>query len=117
MNDRKKIEGGIYIVIDPVLGIDHVLPKVEQAIDGGADVLQIWNNWKERTNQYEFIHAICKLAHAKNIPVLINEDWQLLKETELDGVHFDKIPKNINEIRQTITRPFICGLTCSNDLS
>lgn len=117
MKADSKIKGGIYLVVDPAAGIDHVLPIVKQAIDGGADVLQIWNNWTNNQDKHEFIDAICKTAHAKDIPVLINEEWDLLKETKLEGVHFDNIPYNINEIRQTIKRPFICGLTCGNDLS
>jgi len=113
----KKITGGLYLVVDPALGIDALLPKVEQAIDGGIDVLQIWNNWSNHQNQQQIVAAICSLAHANDIPVIINEGWELVKDTALDGVHFDVIPSNLKYLRQTIGRPFICGITCGNDLT
>ncbi len=114
---KKKIKGGVYVVIDPALGIDCIIPVIKKVIEGGADVLQLWNSWKSDQNKDEFIEAICRVAHAANIPVLINEEWELLKTTELDGVHFDTIPANFEAIRQDIERPFICGVTCGNNLT
>lgn len=117
MTRERKIKGGLYLVVDPSPGIDHILPKLEQAIEGGLDVLQVWNNWNINQDKQELINAVCKTAHAKNIPVLINEEWELLKTTLLDGVHFDNVPLNIDSIRQKIIRPFICGITCGNELT
>jgi thiamine-phosphate pyrophosphorylase len=116
MTQLKKINGGLYLVIDPALGLDFIVPKVEQAIRGGVDVLQIWNNWGKEQNKHELIKAVCDLAHKYHIPVLINEEWQLLQSTELDGAHFDDIP-DIAAIRQIIERPIITGLTCGNNLN
>lgn len=112
----KKISGGIYLVVDPATGIDILLPQIAKAIEGGIEVLQVWNNWKPGQDKNKLIAAICSLAHEKNIPVLINEEWQLLRTTELDGVHFDNIPDDLNMIRQSLGRPVITGLTCGNDL-
>jgi len=117
MKNERKIQGGVYLVVDPVLGLSHILSKIKQAIAGGIDVMQIWNNWSNTSNKQEFITAICEAAHAHNIPVLINEEWKLMQSAPLDGVHFDNIPVDINTIRQKIARPFICGITCGNDLS
>ena len=112
----KKITGGVYLVVDPTLGFDFIIPTLEKAISGGVDVLQIWNNWKQEQNKTDLVEAICNLAHKAGIPVLINEDWQLLETTNLDGVHFDQIPHNLVSIKQGLGRPFICGLTLGNDL-
>lgn len=116
MTTIRKIAGGIYLVVDPATGINQVLSKVKQAIAGGVDVLQVWNNWNNHQDKYAFINAICETAHAGNIPVLINDEWELLKDTALDGVHFDSKPSDISSIRQAIDRPILCGLTCGNNL-
>jgi thiamine-phosphate pyrophosphorylase len=116
MKSFHSITGGLYLVIDPAPGLDLILSKIQQAISGGVDVLQIWNNWNNNQNKQETINTICEIAHIKNIPVLINEEWQLIQSTQLDGVHFDNIPKDLAAIQQTIAKPFIKGLTCGNDL-
>lgn len=113
----KEIHGGIYLVITPSLSIDEALPKLQQAIRGGIDIIQIPGNWPLSDNKTELIDEVCTMAHAAGIPVLINEEWEMLKYTKLDGVHFDGQPEDISGIRISIGKPFICGITCGNDLS
>lgn len=115
MNERK-IEGGLYLVVDPSLALDVLLEKVRKAIAGGISILQIWNNWSPQQDKVAVVHAICGVAHAKNVPVLINEEWELLNTTELGGVHFDALPEDLDKIRKAVQRPFLCGITCGNDL-
>ena len=114
---KKKIKGGLYLVIDPGMPLNELLPKLHQAIEGGVDVLQVWNRWRSNQHKKETVDAICALAHTCQLPVIINEEWELLKTTNLDGVHFNVIPANLDHIRQSVDRPFIYGITCANDLS
>jgi thiamine-phosphate pyrophosphorylase len=114
---QRKISGGLYLVVDPQPGITHVLPKINAALKGGANIIQIWNNWHKDQSQPKFIKQVCHLAHQFNVPVLINENWALLKTLPLDGVHFDAAPENWNQIKVEIDRPFLSGLTCGNDFS
>lgn len=116
LNSTPIIKGGLYLVIDPVKGLEVVLPVVEQALAGGIDLIQVWNHWSLGQSKVAFIEGICKAAHLYNVPVLINEDWQLMNHTPLDGIHFDEIPAGIEHIRQEVQRPFLCGITCGNDL-
>ena len=113
----RRIEGGIYLVVDPSMNEQILLEKIAEAIQGGVDVIQIWNHWNEDVDKHKLVDAICSLAHKQNIPVLINEDWTLLKNTRLDGVHFDTIPNDINSIREEIGCTIYCGITCGNDLA
>ena len=105
---------GLYLVVDPSL--PEVLPKLEQAIKGGVNILQIWDHWQHGQKKEEFIHRACDLAHESGVPVLIHETWEWLKHTPADGIHFDEIPENWDAIRKDINRPLISGLTCGNDL-
>ena len=110
-----QIKGGLYLVIDPSQGLHVLLPKVEAALKGGVSILQIWNNWNGNQDKAGFIESICSLAHSYHVPVLINEDWSWLKNTSLDGVHFDNIPTHWDHIKQCISRHFLKGITCGND--
>ena len=105
---------GLYLVVDPC--IPQVLPKLEQAIKGGINILQIWDHWQPGHQKEEFIHTVCEMAHRHDIPVLIHEAWEWLKCTPVDGVHFDQIPANWEAIKQEIDESRIVGLTCGNDL-
>lgn len=114
---KRNIYGGLYLVVNPDMEENKLMPKIEKAIQGGIDVVQVWNNWKDGQDKEGVIKAICSLAHPRHLPVIINEEWELLLRTPLDGVHFDSITTDLNTIRQKIDRPFLCGITCGNDLS
>lgn len=116
MTGQRKVKEGIYLVVDPAPGGEYLFPKVEKALKGGIDMLQVWNHWNEDQNKTGFINALCRLAHRRHVPVLINEEWELVKTTALNGVHFDTLPADICSIRQDIGRPVIMGITCGNDL-
>jgi thiamine-phosphate pyrophosphorylase len=55
------------------------------------------------------------LAHQYKIPVLINQDITLINL--VDGIHFDEIPADFAQIKQTIYPNKIIGITCGNDFS
>lgn len=119
MMKRKTITGGVYLVLNPSMDKPTLLRKLKEALEGGVRVLQVWNNWPDSFSlsaKQGLVQAILHVTSAYKVPLLINEEWELLKDTELDGVHFDKIPENYEAIRSEIKRDFICGITCSNDL-
>ncbi|MCG2590927.1 thiamine phosphate synthase [Rhodohalobacter sulfatireducens] len=116
---KKEITGGIYLVLDPSINKTELLEKLEQALNGGVDIIQIWNNWPEsisHSGKVEFIEEILDLTKRHNVPVLMNNDWKMLKETDMDGVHLDQIPEDYDQIQSKIQRDFIAGITCSNNL-
>lgn len=116
-SNKKTIKGGLYLVVDPAQGWERVAPVVQKAIAGGTDLIQVWDHWLPGQSPAIFIQALCRLAHAAGLPVLLNGNWSLLRETPADGIHLDNIPADINAIRQQIGRPFCCGITCGNDLA
>lgn len=120
MKQKITISGGLYLVLDPSMPLEILIKKLTEALDGGVNVLQVWNNWPNNfnmTSKIELVNAITAIASAYNVPILVNEEWELLKHTSLSGVHFDHIPNHYENIKTTINRDFIAGITCSNDLS
>lgn len=120
MNISEKYKlNGVYLVVDPAVERSELLDKVEQALEGGVGILQIWNHWPDEMNirgKADLIDSVLELASNYNVPVLINDEWELLKSTPLNGVHFDEIPADFEQIKSEIERDFITGITCSNDL-
>lgn len=114
----KKLEG-LYLVINPAMERNELLRKLHSALEGGIDILQVWNNWPQEITirqKLQLIADITRLATPYQVPVLINEEWHLLQETALHGVHFDHIPANWEEVKSAIGRDKIIGLTAGNDL-
>ena len=115
---KTAIKGGIYLVIDPSSELVTLKSKLQAALESGISVIQIWNHWRAGQNKKQIIEEVGRLASTFGVPVLINEDWKLMQDCPvLDGVHFDKIPADMDEIITSLKKPFFCGITCSNDLN
>lgn len=109
---------GIYLVIDPKREWSTLLQQLKSALEGGLNIVQVWNHWKEHLTIQEkadFLKEVKALCTEYKVPVLMHEDWKLAIEAKLDGVHFDEIPEDFNQIKQKFSNQYI-GLTVSNDL-
>ncbi len=109
---------GIYLVLDPSKGEAALLKSLRQALAGGVSLVQIWNHWPQLFSQKdkaELSQKIHSIASDFAVPVLINQDWELVLEAGLDGVHFDQIPENWTEIKAEF-RDKLIGITVGNDL-
>jgi thiamine-phosphate pyrophosphorylase len=112
-----KLAGGIYLVIDPSMEEDSLFEKLGQVLKEGIAAVQIWDHWPIGIHKEELIKTICDLCHSYQVPVFINNEWKLLNSLSLDGVHFDSIPANYDQIKLQLVKGFLAGLTCNNDLS
>lgn len=112
-----KIKNGIYLIVDPSMDRNILVNKLKEIICEEISMIQIWDNFKDDENTLDLINEIVQLAHTQNIPVLINNQWKLLKHTNLDGIHLDKAQDNILELKNELNREIITGITCDNDLS
>lgn len=113
----KKINGGVYLVVDPAMDRPLLLSRLASALKGKPEAVQLWNHWTPGDDKLECINAVGELCLRHDVPLLIDNDWpMLLQSLYLNGVHFDDIPANYTSIKQTIGRPFIAGITCSGNL-
>lgn len=115
--ERNKISGGIYLVINPSMRRIELLNRLEEVLQAGVAIVQIWDNWEPLINRQDVIMEVCNLCHRHHVPVLINNSWELLSSFPLDGVHFDAIPDDYAQIQQYIKQDYLVGITCNNDLS
>lgn len=117
MEIKNNIQKGIYLVVDPSMEETVLLKRIEQALQEKIVAVQVWDNFQAGQKIIPLIDKICELCHSRDVPVFINNQWELLGEAPLDGVHFDEIPQDIKKIRRKIGKQFLTGLTCNNDLS
>lgn len=113
----KKLQG-LYLVMDPAKEEESLFTGLRQALAGGVAFVQIWNHWPmdfSKKEKLELAKKIQTLGEEYSVPVLINEDWDLALNAGLDGVHFDGIPENWEEIKPKLQDNLI-GITVGNDL-
>lgn len=113
---KKKIQNGVYLVIDPSMKQQQLFERLAAVLKEKICAVQIWDHFPKEDVKQEIIPSICGMCKAANVPVLINNDWAMLKQFPLDGVHFDVLPTNLEEIRKEVGRDFIAGVTVNNSL-
>jgi thiamine-phosphate pyrophosphorylase len=113
---KQKIQNGVYLVIDPSMKQQQLFERLASVLKEQICAVQIWDHFPNKEVKQEIITSVCAMCKAASVPVLINNDWALLKQFPLDGVHFDVMPANLEEIRKEIDRDFIAGITVNNSL-
>lgn len=117
MTNIKRIKSGIYLVIDPSMEEEILLKKLSLTLTKQISAVQIWDNFKSGQNKVELIRKVHALCAKQKVLLLINNHWEYLKEVDIDGVHFDAIPDDFDEIRESTSRDLVFGITCENDLA
>lgn len=117
MTEKKQIKPGVYLVVDPRMEQVVLINKLKQILEKSEiAAVQIWDNFKNGEYLIGLINEICKLCSAYGIPILLNNKWNLLSQTEASGVHFDEIPEDFKKIKESLPSNVLFGLTCNNNL-
>ena len=108
---------GLYVITDPALSTPETLIKdVTFALKGGAKMVQ----FRDKTSAYEVqlqlaqqLKMLCKSYQAW---LIINDDIQLAKAAQADGVHIGKNDADIQSARSLLGEKAIIGVSCYNDI-
>lgn len=112
----KTINKGVYLVIDPDKDKSELINQLLKIKDQKLSAIQIWDNFKPGRTYTDLLSSIKQLFKDSGTPIFINNRIDLMVEFGFDGVHFDEIPIHKKEIEAQINRPFLKGLTLTNDL-
>jgi len=109
---------GLYAITDPeLLPEDKLVASVEQALLGGASIIQYRD---KRATEVELIRraeslASCCKAHQR--PLIINDRIDICKRVNADGVHLGQEDNAIKSAREQLGSTAIIGATCHNSVS
>ncbi|WGZ95045.1 MAG: thiamine phosphate synthase [Candidatus Thiothrix putei] len=106
---------GLYVITDGSTG-DALLSKVEQALRGGAAIVQYRDKttdqvWREQ--EATALRSLCRDHHALFI---INDDVALAKSVQADGVHVGRDDSALSAAREVLGNTAIIGVSCYNQL-
>lgn len=113
----RKLSGGIYLVIDPSMNEHELLKKLSETSKSGIAAVQIWDNFLSSANMEDLIGKVCEICHRYDVPVFINNRWELVNSTAVDGIHLDSIPEDFKVLKEKLSGNCMIGITVTNDLS
>jgi thiamine-phosphate pyrophosphorylase len=109
---------GLYAVTSQVLcnSQAELLAAVEEALEGGARLIQYRDKWNDRRTRERNAHSLLGLCHEHQALLIINDDVDLAASSGADGVHIGTADVPLTQARQRLGPEAIVGVTCSNSL-
>lgn len=107
---------GLYAITDTkMLDDQQLLVATQQAIEGGARIIQYRNKTLPFEDKQRQGHKLVELCHRHNIPLIINDDIKLAATVGADGVHLGKDDGEIGKARAKLGDDIIVGVSCYNE--
>lgn len=86
-----KLPRGLYVITDTqLIPQDNFVATVEQAILGGAQVVQYRDKTLPASVRYQQAYQLHELCQRYAIPLIINDDVELARQVGAEGVHLGK---------------------------
>lgn len=101
---------GLYAITDgPRTGL---LEHVNQALAGGARLLQYRDLTADHARRLAEAHALHRLCDEHGVPLLINGDAALAQAVGAAGVHLGETPEDLASARARLGPAAIIGVSC-----
>jgi thiamine-phosphate pyrophosphorylase len=108
---------GLYVITDAeLIPAQRLVIAVEQAILGGARLVQYRDKSKDDRKRLEQARALTGLCSNYHIPLLINDDVELAACVGAAGVHLGKDDPDLASARKRLGEQAIIGASCYNRL-
>ena len=103
----------LYAVTDRAwVGKQTLLEQIEDALKGGATIIQLREKKLDEDSFVEEAIQVRYLCHKYNVPLIINDNFEVALKSGADGVHVGIEDAPVAEIRKRVPAEFIIGATC-----
>ncbi|MBI4006242.1 MAG: thiamine phosphate synthase [Gammaproteobacteria bacterium] len=107
---------GLYAITDcENLTTIKLVEKTEQILKAGAVMLQYRNKKDGISVRRLQVFELGKLCEKYNIPLIINDDLELVLLGHADGIHVGRDDATYDEVRRLIGPDRIIGISCYNE--
>jgi thiamine-phosphate pyrophosphorylase len=106
-----KLFKGFYFITDHSLSINGNVKDVELALQAGVKIIQYREKNRERKSFYDELIEIKDLCKVYNALLIINDDVNLAKEVDADGVHVGQNDLHIQEVKKILGENKIIGVS------
>ncbi|MEQ6886432.1 thiamine phosphate synthase [Salicola sp. Rm-C-2C1-2] len=108
---------GLYAITDShLLPDDRIVDAVEQALAGGAVMVQYRDKRPDDDQRQRIAEQLLAVCQRWQRPLLINDDVALARQVDADGVHLGLEDTTPEQAREQLGPEAIIGVTCHDDL-
>jgi len=111
---QKPVISGLYAVTPDFSDTDELLRCVRLALQGGASLVQYRNKTASAQLRAEQARALHQLTLQFSTPLIINDDIQLAKAVNAEGVHLGAADASIDAAKAALGQNKFIGVSCYN---
>jgi thiamine-phosphate pyrophosphorylase len=109
----KRMLKGLYVITDKkLIPRDRFAATVEEAIRGGASVVQLREKDTPEDEVIEIGKSLLKVTTNYGVPLIINDSAELARKIGADGVHLGEDDPMVAHARDVLGRDKIIGVSC-----
>ena len=106
---------GLYAVTPEIADTTVLVRSVTAAIDGGAAVVQYRNKSVDAATARAQALALCRIASARGVLFIVNDDARLAADVDADGVHIGSDDGSVAPTRDIVGPHRLIGVSCYDD--
>ena len=110
------IINGLYAITPDSADLNTLIRKTQLAIEGGAFMVQYRSKILNRDVKMQQCDAILRLCREYDVPCIVNDDVEMCRVLNADGVHLGENDDNIAEVRHILGEDSIIGSSCYDQL-
>jgi thiamine-phosphate pyrophosphorylase len=118
MHDQRNRLYGLYVITDNDIAVKANQPitvLVEQAIAGGARIIQYRNKSATTSIRQREAGELAQICKASAVTFLVNDDVDTAIAVDADGVHLGQGDMPLSTAREHLGSDKIIGITCHNN--
>ena len=109
---------GLYAITDAgLIAPEHFPAAISAALCGGAKIIQYRDKSSDREQRLQQATTIQSLCKQYGALLIINDDVELARDVDADGVHIGLDDQPIGEARAILGHERIIGVSCYNQLA
>jgi len=107
---------GLYAIADSRFKGDDIAQQVLEAVQGGARVIQYRDKSDDAALRLKEAAAIAEVCKTNNVIFIVNDDIELAKAVNADGVHLGHTDASFDKARDILGDAAAIGVSCYADI-
>jgi thiamine-phosphate pyrophosphorylase len=103
---------GLYAITPEEADTRRLLKRVEPVLDHGATLIQYRNKGSNPTLRFEQAFALKLLCLPYGVPLIVNDDIELARAMQADGVHLGESDGDPAIVRAELGSDALIGVSC-----